>query len=202
MSEYRKFLEAEYVNRKLSLYEKICNFFGRIPIPLPKDLNRKIQDEINFCHLRISPNDVVSTAIFASLTIFLFLTLVSYFIGILSLTMVLMFALLSSIIFYFLFSYTSFLTKYFRAKVASEMTLAIVYMSISLKINASLEAAVAFAASNLSGPLGLDLKKILWDLETGRLLSIIQGLDELSEKWKSENEEFVDAISLLKRTRL
>jgi Flp pilus assembly protein TadB len=198
MSEYRKFLEAEYVNRKLSLYEKLCNFFDKVKIPLPKDLEKRIQDEINFCHLRVTPNGVILATIFTSLIIFLFLTLVSYFIGILSLTMVLMFALLSSIIFYFLFSYTSFLTKYFRAKVASEMTLAIVYMSISLKINASLEAAVAFAASNLSGPLGLDLKKILWDLETGRLLSIIQGLDELSEKWKSENEEFVDAISLLK----
>jgi hypothetical protein len=78
------------------------------------------------------------------------------------------------------------------------MTLAITYMSISMKINASLESAVAFAATNLLGPLGLDLKKILWDLETGSLLSVITGLDWLSEKWKSENEEFVDAISLLK----
>jgi Flp pilus assembly protein TadB len=198
MSEYRKFLEAEYVNRRLSIYEKLCRFFDKVRLPLPRGLEKKIQDEINFCHLRISPAGVISTAIFVPLIIFLFLSLISYFIGILSFSMIIIFVSFSSIIFYFLFSYTTFLTKYFRSKVASEMTLAIVYMSISLKINASLEAAVAFAASNLSGPLGLDLKKILWDIETGRLLSIIQGLDELSEKWKSENEEFVDSISLLK----
>jgi Flp pilus assembly protein TadB len=198
MSEYRKFLEAEYVNRKLSIYEKLCRFFDKVRLPLPRDLEKKIQDEINFCHLRISPNGAISTAIFVPLIVFLLLSLISYFIGILSFSMIIIFVSFSSIIFYFLFSYTTFLTKYFRSKVASEMTLAIVYMSISLKINASLEAAVAFAASNLSGPLGLDFKKILWDIETGRLLSVIQGLDELSEKWKSENEEFVDAISLLK----
>jgi hypothetical protein len=200
MSEYRKFLEAEYANRRLSFYEKLCRFFGKVKLPLPSDLEKNIQDGINFCHLRVTPNNVVSTAIFVPLIIFLFSCLVSYFLGFLSITMILIFIVFSIVIFYFLFSYITFLTKYFRAKAASEMTLAIIYMSISLKINASLEAAVAFAASNLSGPLGLDLKKLLWDLETGRLLSVIQGLDELSEKWKSESEEFVDAISLLKTT--
>jgi hypothetical protein len=198
MSEYKKFLEAEYVNRKFSTYEKLCRLFDKIRLPLPKDLEKKIQDEINFCHLRITPNGAISTAIFIPLIVFLFFSSLFYFMNLLSLSMIIILIILSLVIFYFFFSYTTFLTKYFRTKAASEMTLAIIYMSISLKINSSLESAVAFVASNLSSPLGLDFKKILWDLETGRLLSVIQGLDELSEKWKNESEEFVDALSLLK----
>lgn len=198
VGEYRRFLEAEYLNRRLSLYEKICNFFGSIPMPLPKSTKEKFQDEINFTHLRVSPNGVFSTSIFLSALIFAFTFLLFYAAGLLSTAMILMIVILSAISFYYLFSYTSFLTKHYRTKAAAEMSLAITYMSIDLEINASLESAVAFAASNLSGPLGLDLKKILWDLETGTLLSVIVGLDWLSEKWKSENEEFVDSISLLK----
>jgi hypothetical protein len=198
ISEYKKFLEAEYLNRKFSFYEKICNFFDKFDLPLPESLNEKLKNEINFCHLRVTPSGVVSTAIFLPLILFLSLFLVFYLFNLLSSAMILILIVFSSIIFYYLFSYTSFLTKYYRTKATAEMSLAIIYMSISLKINANLESAVAFASSNLSGPLGLDLKKILWDLQTGSLLSVISGLDWLSEKWKSENEEFVDAISLLK----
>jgi hypothetical protein len=198
ISSYRKFLEAEYYHRKFSVYERVCNFFDRIKLPLPKDLERKFQDEINFCHLRVTPNGVISTSIALPILLFLFLSSTFYILGLFSIAMLLMIVVLCLVIFYYLFSYTSFLTKCFRAKAAAEMSLAVIYMSISLKINASLESAVAFAASNLSGPLGLDLKKILWDLTSGNLLSVIVGLDKLAEKWKSENEEFVDALSLLK----
>lgn len=198
INSYREFLESEYFYRKLSLYERMCNFFDKVKIPIPKDLEKKFSDEINFCHLRVKPNGVVSTAILLPLLVLLPLSLLFFLIGIFSTTMLIIMIILYTMISYYLFSYTTFLTKHFRAKAASEMTLAIIYMSISLKTNVSLETAVAFAASNLSGPLGLDLKKILWDLETGRLISIIQGIDELIEKWKSESEEFVDALSLIK----
>jgi len=199
ISEYTKFLEAEYLNRKFSLYEKVCNIFD-VGFPLPKRLEERYKNEINFCHLRVTPSGVFSTALILSIVSFILLSSTFYILHIFSniIAMFLMLITLCSVFFYYLFSYTNSLTKYFRSKAAAEMSLAITYMSISLKINANLESAVAFAAQNLSGPLGLDLKKILWDLETGSLLSVISGLDELSEKWKSENEEFVDAISLLK----
>ncbi|MEM5853168.1 MAG: hypothetical protein QXG39_00950 [Candidatus Aenigmatarchaeota archaeon] len=195
---YKKFLESEYVYRKLSWYEKFCNFFDKVKVPIPKDLEKKLIDEINFCHLRITPNGVISTAILFPFFLVFSISLLLLIFKIFSTSFLFIMLILYSIIFYYLFSYTRFLTKHFRAKAASEMTLAVVYMSISMKTNASLEAAVAFAASNLSGPLGLDLKKILWDMETGRLISVVQGIDELIEKWKSESEEFVDALSLLK----
>lgn len=198
ITEYRKFLEAEYSNRRFSFYEKIFDFFDKINIPLPKSYEQKFKSEIDFCHLRATPNSVVSTAIFLPLIIFVSLLATFYALNVLSMAMILALLILCSVTFYYLFFYTTFLTKYFRAKAASEMTLAITYMSISMEINSNLESAVAFAASNLPGPLGLDLKKILWDMETGAILSVINGLDWLSEKWKNESEEFVDAIAMLK----
>ncbi|MEM2506781.1 MAG: hypothetical protein QXG39_03780 [Candidatus Aenigmatarchaeota archaeon] len=197
-SVYREFLEAEYLNRKFSVYERLCNFFDRVKLPIPRSLENKLTEEINFCHLRITPNGVVSLAILLPILIFSLFSLIFYILNLLSSSMVLLLLILSLTSFYYLFTYTTFYTKYFRAKAASEMSMAIIYMSISLKINHSLEAAIAFAAQNLSGPIGLDLKKILWDLETGNIISASTGLDELSEKWRRENDEFVNAISLLK----
>ncbi|MFH8108904.1 MAG: hypothetical protein QXY24_04135 [Candidatus Aenigmatarchaeota archaeon] len=195
---YKKFLEAEYAYRKLSLYEKIASKFDFIKLPLPKSLEKKFKEEIEFCHLRITPNAIFSTAIFFPLLILALSLIILSLLNLFSLSMILILVIFVAVLGYYLFTYTSFLTRYFRSKAASEMTLAVVYMAVSLRLNVSLEAAVAFAASNLSGPLGLDLKKLLWDLETRRIVSVIEGLDELSEKWKSESEEFVDAISIFK----
>ena len=184
--------------KKESTYEKVSKFFGKIKFPVPKSMKTRLQDEINFCHLNITPNDAFATAIFLPIVLFFVLLSIFTVIGVASGEMIAMDLVLSGVLFYYLLYYTHFLSIYFRSKAASEMALAIVYMSISLKINGNLESAVSFAASNLTGPLGLDLKKILWDVQTGKYFSVIDGLDWLSKKWKSESEEFVDALSLLK----
>jgi len=199
-SSYIKFLEEEYAYRKLSLYEKVCNFFGMVKVPLPSFLTEKFQPEIDFCHLRVTSRGVFLTSVFIPLFLTVFLYSIFFTTGVFSTSMLLMLVMLSAIIFYYLFSYTHFLSIYFRSKASSEMALSVVYMAISLKITQNLESAVAFTASNLSGPLGLDLKKVMWDLETGRLVNVVDGLDELSRKWKSESEEFVDALTLLKNS--
>lgn len=198
MTSYRKFLEAEYARRKLGFYERVCNVFSKVELPLPKGFEKNLRECINFCHLRVTPSSVVLTSITLPTIAFIFLSSLFYIFDLMSAAMLLTLLSLVGVIFYYFFSYPRFLTIYFRSKAASEMSLAIVYMAISMKINASLEPAVAFAAFNLPGPLGLDLKKLLWDLETREILSVVSGLDALAEKWKSQSEEFVDALALLK----
>ncbi|MEM5766241.1 MAG: hypothetical protein QW423_01230 [Candidatus Aenigmatarchaeota archaeon] len=198
ISDYRKFLESEYAYRRLSLYERLCNFFDKIKIPVPKDLKEKYQNEINFCHLRVTPNGILSLAIFLPFIIFFSLISIFFVFNLLSESIILLTFLLFVMITYYLFTYTSFLVKYFRSSAATEMTSAIIYMAISMRIQSNLETAVAFTAQNLSGTLGLDFKKILWDLETGKIISVTHGIDEIAKKWRSESEEFVDALSLLK----
>ncbi len=185
---------------KQTLYEKICMFFEKIGINPPKDLRERYEKEINFCHLKTTPKGVFSTAIFVPIIISISMSVIALFLNVFSFALLGMIVVLNFIVFYFLLFYTKFLVKFFRSKAASEMALAIVYMTTSLKVSRNLENAVLFAASNLKGPLGKDFKQILWELETGKLNSVIQGIDKLIEKWKEESEEFVDALTILKNT--
>lgn len=184
--------------KKDSFYEKVCKVFGKVKFPVPKGTESKLQEEIDFCHLNITPSEAVSTSILLPLVLFFVLNSIFTVFGILSVSMIIMVLILSVIMSYYLFSYPHFMTVYFRSKASSEMTLSIIYMAIAIKINKNLESAISFTASNLVGPLGLDFKKILWDMRTGKHISAIEGLDWLANKWKSESEEFVNAISLLK----
>jgi len=71
-------------------------------------------------------------------------------------------------------------------------------MSIAMKVVPNIEYAVKFAASNLSGPLSKDLKKLLWDVYVGKFNSVMEALDPFMEKWKRESEEFTKSIYLIK----
>jgi len=186
------------VLKKLNWYERLCSIFSHVRLPIPKALRKRYQEEIDFCHLEVSPEAVFSTALLLPTVVAILLLLVFQALNILSTTLTFIVLLFSCILFYYLLNYTRFLTIYYRSKAASEMTLAIVYMSTAMKIDQNLESAIAFAASNLSGPLGLDLKNILWELQTGKKYSAVVALDELAEKWKAESEEFVDALHLIK----
>ncbi|MCS7094052.1 MAG: type II secretion system F family protein [Candidatus Aenigmarchaeota archaeon] len=186
--------------RKKTLYEKICETFGRIKIRLPKSLEEKYISEINFTNLEIQPYQIFSTAIVIPTIIFLFFSSISIILGVFSIDLLFSILMLCGVVFYFLMNYTSFLVKYVRAKASSEMVLAIVYMSISLRITQNLEKAVEFAAYNLTGPLGDDFKKALFNIRSGKSFSVKEELSKIAEKWKLESQEFNDALSILRET--
>jgi len=195
--EYRKFLEGFSI-KKMSLYEKVCNILDKVRLPMPESMRKKYREEIDFCHLNVTPNGVFVTSIAVPIFTFVLFTLFFTALGKLSIGLAIMNLILSSIIFYYLFTYIHFHTLYFRSSAASEMALSIVYMVVSLRTSPNLERAIAFTASNLSGPLGTDFKKVLWDIEIGKYLSVTDAINDLANKWKSESQEFVDAISLIK----
>ncbi|MCC5994209.1 MAG: hypothetical protein LM587_01290 [Candidatus Aenigmarchaeota archaeon] len=189
---------SEY--RKLTTFEKVCKVFGKIKIPIPKSLEKKFKEEIEFCHFEVTPSEVFSTSLFLP-SIFM---LLSYFIlrylNLATPDLIASFLMLTIVLFYFLLSYTKFQTIYYRSKLSSEMTLSIIYMAISLQTSKNLERAVSFAANNLTGVLGLDFKRALWNIQSGRSLSISDELSKIAERWKKESEEFVEAISILKNS--
>lgn len=187
---------SEY--RKLTNFEKFCKIFGKIKIPVPKSFEKRLKEEIDFCHFEVTPSEVFSTSIIVPTVFFFISYFFLYVFGFATIDFIISFLLLSLIIFYFLFNYTKFQTIYYRSKFSSEMVLSIIYMSISLQTTKNLEVAVSFAANNLRGLLGLDLKRALWNVQTGKSISISEELSKVAEKWRKESEEFVDAISLLK----
>jgi len=186
------------VDRKLSFYEKICKVFGKVKIKPPKQLREEYEDQILFCHLQLTPKEVFSTAILFPVIIFIISYLIFHFLGLMSNQLLGILIIFTGVLFYFFLNYTKFLSRLYRSKASSEMVLAITYMAIAMRISHNLEKAIEFAAKNLTGPLGLDFKEIYWKLRTGEIRSAEEAIDEISRKWRSESQEFVDALSLLK----
>jgi hypothetical protein len=189
---------SEY--RNITSFEKICKLFGRIKIPLPKSLEKELREYIDFCHFELDPKEVVSTSILVSVTFMFFSYFILKMLGSDSIEIIASFFMISVIIFYFIFNYPKFQTIYYRSKFSSEMTLSIIYMCVSLQTSRNLERAVSFAANNLSGLLGLDLKRAIWNIQSGKSISISEELSKVAEKWRKESQEFVDAITILKES--
>ncbi|MCK4429193.1 MAG: hypothetical protein KAU95_02365, partial [Candidatus Aenigmarchaeota archaeon] len=59
----------------------------------------------------------------------------------------------------------------------------------------NLEGAVKFASQYLTGPLALDIKKLLWDVHVGVYESMEKALIDFSIKWKPSFRAFPDAIN-------
>jgi len=186
--------------KKLSLYEKLCNFSEKIlpiSVPIGEEKERKIQNAINFCHLSITQRGSVSFPILFILSFLLltaFLTLLNLIPGILT-TILLIFVFSLG---YYFFNYPFHYAKQYKIKASSDMVLAILYMTVSMKVKSNLENSIIFTASNLDGPLSTDLTELIWDVLNGTYYSIGDALDDFIKKWKMENEEFTQAISLIK----
>jgi hypothetical protein len=195
--EYEEFLKEEF--KHYTLYERACNFSQKIfPINPPKEFAKKIQEAVDFAHLNIKPKGAFSFAILATLLFFLVPLSLAFALKIFSISVVLLVLIIDFIVFYYMFYLPLYLATSFRIRASSEMILTIVYMTISMRITPNIENAVKFAAENLKGPLGTDLKKLLWDVYVRKYESVSQALDSFIAKWKMENEEFTEAIDLIK----
>jgi len=182
-------------------YEIICNTLGKwlFKIPLNEKTIKDLSEKIEFCDLDIEPNSVYSTCIVTTIIGVIF-GIVLFLLGFPIYGMVATGAAIGLAIYFFY--YPSVLTRYYRIKASSELVLSILYMVVSLRLVPNLENAVKFAANNLKGPVGRDLKKMLWDLSVGKYLSVGDLLDIYAKKWKEENEEFYQAMDMIKTSMM
>ena len=89
------------------------------------------------------------------------------------------------------------LKRRFRAKANDEVIIAVFYIVAFMRFNSNLELATQFAANYLTGPLSLDFKRILWELENAKYPNIKVAYDKYLEGWRDENLEFLEAIYLI-----
>jgi MFS family permease len=194
--EYKIFRKRRM--KKLNWYERLTKFSGKIlKLNPPQDMRKELESAIKFTDLRIEPENVMSLFV---LTIIAFISLG---IALLSLGLappigVLVVSSLGLPIGYFLYKYPTNLLKEMRIKASSEVILAILYMVVSMRISPNLERALRFAAANVSGPLAWDMRKLIWDLEMGKYYSAWDAIDDYIAKWKPENEEFAEALRLIR----
>ena len=198
--DYVKYLEAEIKKENPTWFEKTCNTFGRLfTIHVSKETEKKVSEQLEFTQTKVKVSNVYSTAILFAILAVVFS--VPLFLLHQSLFGMLTFAFGMSAA-YYISIYPALNVKYYRIRASSDLVLSVLYMVISLRIVPSLENALLFAAMNISGPVGRSLKKIAWDLEIGKVESGDKALEYYSNFWRQENEEFSEAIDIIRTSAI
>jgi Flp pilus assembly protein TadB len=196
-SEYLTFLE-ELKQKPTTWYEKACAFAEKIfPITPDEKTKIKIDDALKAGYTNATAKGSFS---FAILTTLIILIIVFYCIVFLDIGMIFgIFGIITVLgTFWYFFKYPNSRAKSMGIKMSSDSVLAILYMIIYMRSSPNLEGAIKFAAQNLEGPLAWDLRKLLWDIETGKYASADYALVDYILKWKNKNREFAEALNLLR----
>lgn len=186
----------------MDFYSKVCNFIGnifRLNISFGKDSEKKLQELIDFAGLQTTAKNIYNTAIFFALISIIFLILFIISGRILFGFLFLLAGFGSS---FFVIYYPNILARYIRITAAPDLILTILYMIISLRVIPNLENALYFAAKNVKGYIGNSLKKLVWKVQIGEYSNIDKALEDFALKFKVENEEFYDAIEIIRASVL
>ncbi len=194
--EYQEF-RKQYMPGPMSLYEKVCNASERIlkVAPGPKD-RPNIEKAIKVTQLNITPTGAYSFAMLAPTILAIFGSLISF--AIFDSYFFVFFFLLTALVLYIpLQRMPMMMADSWRLKASNQMVLAVFFIVTYMRHTSNLERAIDFAANHLSAPLSLDLKKVIWDVQTEKYGSIKDSLESYLESWKAYNMEFVEAMHLI-----
>jgi len=194
--EYQIF-RKEILPPHLSAYEKLCNFSAKIlKLKVKPDKAAKMQDMLDACHLQTTPAAVTAASLVLPVAFLFFsmffslLVLKSTFFALFGLTIA-----LAAI--FILQNVPSYMANIWRMKASNQMVLCVFYIVTYMRHTSNLELAIEFASEHLSPPLSLDLRKIIWDVESGKFETIKDSLESYLEGWRAYNLEFVEALHLV-----
>lgn len=194
--------KKELLPKHLNIYERLCNLSEKILRIRPDKKTRKaLQEQISLCHLSATPNGVVSFSILAPI-IFVVLTGITTFILFKSLFFVVYAVIMGFVLMFVLQKLPDFLANSWRLKASNQMVECIFYIATYMRHTSNLELAVEFASKHLAPPLALDLRKVLWDVETQKYGTIKEALDNYLETWRKWNREFIEAFHLIEGSLL
>jgi hypothetical protein len=201
--EYKQF-RKESVPKVMSVYEKACNFSEKLVKidPDKKDVE-KLQDAIKTTHLEITPAGVTSFSVvgpltFALVMIFLTYVLPSFFPGLEPSMFFVVVGVLGGLSLILpLQKIPYFMANSWRMKASNQMVLCIFYIVTYMRHTSNLERAINFAAEHLGAPLSLDLKKVIWNLESDKFSTLKESLDDYLATWRNYNMEFIESMHLI-----
>ncbi len=200
--EYEKF-KKEVMPAHFSLYEKMCNLSGKLLKISPDSKKAAIlQESINTAHLNATPAGTTSLSILAPLAFILVGLLLSVMVPALygngpSMFFIIFFLLAGLGIMVPFQRLPEFLANSWRLRASNQMVISVFYIVTYMRHTSNLELAIEFACNHLSGPLSLDLRKVLWDIETEKYSSLKESLDAYLETWRKWNLEYIEAMHLL-----
>jgi hypothetical protein len=193
--EYEEYLKQELAETKQPFYERMCRFFGRfLKFELGKSLKESHERSIRIARMNITHEEIGGTLV---ITLFLWILLF------IPLTIIfpspLRFFIWGIPVFwvYYILSTPGFKAEVVKIQSSDAALRAILYIAMYLDMNPNLEGAIRTAAVNTSGPLGRDLKKLLWDLSMGRYLSMKEALGHYMPLWREWSNDFVKSLEFL-----
>ncbi len=194
--EYQEFRE-EFMPRHATWYEKACNISEKT-IKLAPDAKRRAayEEALQIAHIQATPEGVLSFAILGPLVYILVGLLVSIIL-LNSFFFAMFFLLTGAILLIPLQNFPLHLANAWRMRASNQMVICIFYIVTYMRHTSNLELAVRFAADHLAPPLSVDLRKVLWDVETEKCENIKESLDAYLETWKKWNMEFIEAFHLI-----
>ncbi|MCX6818706.1 MAG: hypothetical protein NT129_01765 [Candidatus Aenigmarchaeota archaeon] len=201
--EYKLFLEEEqFASLPRTLYEKACRSAEKlIKVSPDKKTGKILQEAIDFSHLKITPAGVASlTIIFAFLvccsTLVSLLLKIFFHVPGLSLGHALVIMSVALPFTYYLYEYPLRLKRRYVMEAGSGVVTMIMYIAMFMRNVPNLEGAVRFASENLTGTLGFELRKLVWDVDVGNYLTVNEALTSYADKWK-KNKNFIEAVEII-----
>src|SRR3989338_5669808 len=199
---------AEYLQFKeemlptVTRYERWAASLGSmIKLKISEKDKASLQKQLDDAHISVTPSQALSLALVALLGVIVLTLLASSAIYFITEKIPALFFFLGVIAALFVFSYVKMLPQRlasaWRLKASAQMVPAILYVVVYMKHTSNLERAVAFAAEHLEGPLALDFKKIIYDVETSKYSTIKQSLDAYLERWRIDAPEFTESMHLI-----
>jgi len=195
-SEYLTFLE-ELEQKPVTRYEKACAVAEKIlPIEPDEKTRRKLLESLRAGYINATPKGAFSLTFISTILVLVFVLVFIILGG--GLVFGLFGIMVVFGIFWYLYNYPGTKAKSLGIKMSADSVLAVLYMVIYMRSSPNLEGAIKFASQNLEGPLAWDLRKLLWDMETGRYASADYALTDYVNRWKEKNKEFADSLNLLR----
>ncbi len=194
-AEYYQFLK-DIKKEPKTLYEKLCWKAERLLTVKPdKKARETMLKDIQTAYLNVTPEGVTSLTALTLLLGILITIASAIFLDKLFSFILFIFTITLS---WYVYKYPSKQSRSIEIKMSSDLVLSILYMVVYMRTSPNLEGAIRFAADNLTGPLSWDLKKLIWDLEVGKYPSLEIALSTYLTKWRDKNEEFIEAMQMLK----
>jgi hypothetical protein len=194
--EYQAF-RKEILPPHATFFEKVCNACGKIlSMKVKPEKAANMQDAIMAAHLQTTPSAVMATSFVIPIT---FLILGVFFsLLVLDSIFFAVFAMLVGLASIFLLQNVPFfMANQWRMKASNQMVLCIFYVVTYMRHTSNIENAIEFASEHLAPPLSLDLRKVIWDVESGKYENIKDSLESYLVGWRQYNMEFVEAFHLV-----
>jgi len=193
--EYQMFRE-ELLPPQMSLFEKMCNQAGSLlKVKVKPDTAVKMQKALKTCHIQTNPEGVFALSFLLPITVLIVGTIVSLIFN--SLFFTAFFVLIGIVAIKLIQQIPAYLANVWRMKTSNQMVLCIFYVVTYMRHTSNLEKAIEFASQHLSAPLSLDLRKVLWDVESGSFGTVKESLESYLQEWREHNREFVESFHLV-----